>query len=370
MDKALSDLTGSHRLILDAIWRNGPSSRAEIAQVTGYTRSAITQLTQDLMSRGLLTEQPARKGSRGQPARPLVMNARAGFSIGLNFSHSYLDVGLIDLSGALLGQSRVNLESTSAEAIGAKAAVEVDSLLAARKLNRRKLLGVGISIPADFAQDGAVLPHVFFPELAGHGLRERFEAVLDAPCLLDVDGRACAIGERVVGHGKGFATFMLVHIGHGVGGGLIIDGKPYRGALGNAGSFGQYYPYGEPRPSGQDLLETLQGAGFDIRDFNALVDLPEEAETVVSQWIDRAARQLEGDLSRVARFFGPEAIIIAGRFPPSIMEPFAQSIDLNAGLPPNDLLPNPPLMASSLGATAGMIGAATLPIFHSLLPHH
>src|SRR5690606_14618451 len=114
--------------------------------------------------------------------------------------------------------------------------------------------GIGISFPCDFQADGTLLPHAYFPALREPGLVERFQATLGAPVMLENDGRVCAIGERVMGVGTAYRTFMLVHIGHGVGGGLIIDGKPYRGAQGNAGIMGQYYPYGAPRPSGQDLL--------------------------------------------------------------------------------------------------------------------
>ena len=116
---------------------------------------------------------------------------------------------------------------------------------------------------------------------------------------------------------------------------------------------GQYYPYGAPRPSGQDLLETLRAAGFAAGDFDALDHLPAAAGPVVSQWIERAGAQLRGDVARVGRFFGPEAIILAGRLPPPMMTRLAEATDLDAVLRSVDDLPIPPLHASSLGSSAG-----------------
>jgi predicted NBD/HSP70 family sugar kinase len=362
-------LSASYREVLDAVWRNGPSSRAEIAASTRFTRPAITQIVQELTAIGLLTEQPARKGMRGQPSRPLTVRAEAGFAAGVNFSHSYLELALVDLGAAVIGTVRTKLERPDPDAIGAAAAQALDRLIADHALDRSRLLGIGISFPGDFQADGTLLPHAYFPALREPGLVERFEAALDAPVMLENDGRVCAIGERVMGVGTAYRTFMLVHIGHGVGGGLIIDGKPYRGAQGNAGIMGQYYPYGAPRPSGQDLLETLTAAGFAVSDFDGLEILPAESAPVVEQWIARAARQLRGDIARVGRFFGPEAIILAGRLPPAIMTALAEAIDLDSVLRPLDDLPIPPLRASSLGSAAGMIGAASLPIFQGLLPH-
>ncbi|OYX17160.1 MAG: hypothetical protein B7Z07_00575 [Sphingomonadales bacterium 32-67-7] len=369
MATPFGNLSLSYRQVLDAVWRSGPSSRAEIAARTGFTRPAISQIVQELTNMGLLTEQAARKGQRGQPARPVTVKGAAGFSAGVNFSHSYLEVALVDLSGALIATKRADIDRPDPDTIAQTVKQLLDKMIKARSLDRRKVLGVGISMPADFSAEGTWLPHVYFPELRMPDVARQFENILDTTVILENDGRVCALGERVMGAGKAYRTFMLVHIGHGVGGGLIIDGKPYRGALGNAGIMGQYYPYGSPRPSGQDLLETLRAAGIDVDDFDDLERLPDTSE-VVGQWILRAAGQLCGDIARVSRFFGPEAVILAGRLPPSITDRLARAIDMDSILRPMDDLPIPPLLASSLGSSAGMIGAASLPIFQSLLPNH
>jgi len=363
------DLPTSHRRVLDIIWRDGPSSRADIARRTGFTRPAISQMVQELSDQGLLVEQAARRGGRGQPSRPLVMRAEAGFTVGVNFSHSYLDLCLVDLSGAMIETARRPLVAATAEAIGAVAAPCIAEMIDRHGLSRERLLGVGISLPGDFARDGGRLPHPMFADLAGPDLGSRFNSSFGMDVMLENDGRTCAIGERVIGVGAAYRTFMLVHIGHGVGGGIMIDGKPYRGALGNAGILGQFYPYGAPRPSGQDLLETLEQAGFGVADFDGLENLASASQGVVATWVERAAAQLARELACVGRFFGPEAIILTGRLPPAIMTSLVEAIDLGAVLPPTDMLPNPPLLASRLGSAAGMVGAATLPIFRSLLPH-
>ncbi|MDE8650704.1 ROK family transcriptional regulator [Novosphingobium album (ex Liu et al. 2023)] len=369
MATMFGNLSLSYRQVLDAVWRNGPSSRAEIAATTGFTRPAISQIVQELTNLGLLVEQASRKGQRGQPARPVIINGSAAFSAGVNFSHSYLEVALVDLAGTLIATKRTALERPDPETIARVVRRTLDKMIKAGGLDRDKLLGVGISMPADFSAEGTWLPHVYFSELRDPAISECFESILGTAVILENDGRVCAIGERVMGVGNAYRTFMLVHIGHGVGGGLVIDGRPYRGALGNAGIMGQYYPYGSPRPSGQDLLETLKGAGIDVDDFDDLERLPDGSE-VVERWVLRAAGQLCGDIARVSRFFGPEAVILAGRLPPSITNRLAGAIDLESILRPMDDLPIPPLLASSLGSSAGMIGAASLPIYQSLLPNH
>lgn len=368
MRNSLENLTIGSRRFLDMLWRNGPLSRAQIAGLTGFTRPAVTHMAEDLIGRGLLLEQPAQKGRRGQPARPLALRAEAGYAVGINFSTSYAEVGIVNFAGELVGQSAFPIPAPTPEAIGAHAAKEIGGLVARHGLVRSRQIGVGISIPADFDTSGVALPHRLFPDLAGPDLADRFAASLEMPALLENDGRASAIGERLLGIGAGYSSFMLVHLGHGVGGGLIIEGKPFRGALGNAGILGQYYPYGEQRPSGLDLLETLRAEGFAAPDFDWLGNAPEECRPIVDAWVKRAAGQLSGDLARISRFLAPDAVILAGRLPPAILDALAKAIDFAAVLRPMDDLPITPLRASMLGTAAGVIGAAAVPILNALHP--
>ena len=361
-------LTAGHRMVLDSILRQGPSSRAEIAARTLFTRPAITQMVQDLMEMGLVVEQAARRGQRGQPARPIVLNGLAGFAVGVNFSLTYLEIAVVDLAGAVLGTHQAPLGDHAPEAIAATVKEHLSHLLPVLGLDIGRMVGMGISLPSDFHADGSLATHPAFPNLSGGNLERRFGGDLAIPIFLENDGRACAIGERVVGAGRSHETFMLVHLGHGIGGGLIIDGKPYRGALGNAGILGQFYPYGEARPSGLDLLETLRAAGHAIADFDALADLPRRARPVLDAWIQRATEQLTGVLFQVSRFFGPEVVILAGRLPPEIIAALAERIDFEAVRPPLDELPSVPVLASRQGSLAGAIGAASVPIFNLLLP--
>lgn len=366
MKDLLDGLTPGSRLVLDILWRNGPLPRAHVASIAGFTRAAVTNIADELIERGLIAENEPERGKRGQPARPLALNGSAGYAVGITFSTSFGEVGILDFAGKVIGRSTFPLTSPTPELIGESASVAIKLIATRCGLARKRQVGVGIAIPADFDTDGIALPHRLFPDLAGAGLAERFTQGLNLPVILENDGRSSAIGERLLGVGAAYGTFMLVHLGHGVGGGLIIDGKPYRGALGNAGILGQYYPYGQPRPSGFDLLETLQANGFDAQDFDWLDSLPDDCDAVVDAWVNRSADQLSGDLARISRFFGPEAVILAGRLPSAILDRLREAIDFEAVLRPMDNLPITPVLASRLGAAAGVIGAAAVPILDAL----
>ena len=367
MSNLFGELNHGCRRILDALVRNGPCSRAELAALTGFSRPAVTQIIQELTAAALLEEQPPRRGSRGQPAKPVMLRGSAGFAVGVNFSTTYIELAAVTIAGEVVGSMAAPLKDHRPEGIAAAIMAALPQLLTQHGLPRHRLIGMGIAVPGDFDSEGALLPHYLFPGLRAAGLDRRFSDLLGIEVDVDNDGLASAIGERLMGVGREYHSFMLVHLGHGVGGGLIIDGMPYRGALGNAGILGQFYPYGQPRPSGLDLIEALRAAGCQVDDFDGLDRLPKSAIPLIERWIVRAAAQLSGDLARVSRFFGPEAVVIAGRLPPAITTALAAAIDFESVLRPLDDLPIVPVRASTLGSSAGAIGAASLPMNRALL---
>ena len=179
MLKSLTNLTPGARLLLDILWREGPQARARIAQMTGFSRASVTNIADELIDRGLLVEQASERGKRGQPSRPLALNRNAGYAIGINFSVTYGEVGIIDFAGKLIGQARFSIDAPTVAAIGAGASEAIAALVARHRLAKGRQIGVGVSIPADFDINGVALPHSLFPDLAGPGLAARFSHVLD-----------------------------------------------------------------------------------------------------------------------------------------------------------------------------------------------
>ncbi|WP_343226817.1 ROK family protein [Rhizobium laguerreae] len=119
---------------------------------------------------------------------------------------------------------------------------------------------------------------------------------------------------------------FFIHIGHGVGGGAVIDGRPYRGVNGNACLPGVLYLYDQPRPSGQDLFATLNGAGFAIHDFIDLERLPDSAEAALEIWVERAGKQLSETVRVATAMFDPALIVLGGRLPELVTDRLVRAI--------------------------------------------
>ena len=357
-------LSDSERRVLQIIWLNGPMPRHEIAERSGLGGASITRLTRDLEQRGLVSDSILREGKLGQPTRPVAVRGAGAYAFGVNFSHSYIEAGLIDLTGELVSRERASLDRADVETIAGTSAAMLEAHARQHNVPADRIVGAGFSVPGDFGETPtAFQAHAAFPHLRGRDLRAEFAARVPVPVFVENDAASAALGERIHGACRRIDSFLFVHVGHGVGGGVVLNGQLHRGAHGNAGILGMLYPMSQPRPSGQDLLDTLSAAGVEAFDFDALEPLTPESNAPLRRWLARAGGQLGEGLQIAARILDPLAIVVGGRLPPALADALVASIDFDVAFAESRHLPRPSLHVSSLGSFAGVIGAASVCMF-------
>jgi predicted NBD/HSP70 family sugar kinase len=348
---------------METIWRCGPIPRIDIARLTGMTGPHITRLTKDLEDRGLISDTVLRDGTRGQPVRPVSLAREGAYALGINFSHTFIEIGLVDLAGNLVSHEKLPLGRAEPKAIVTAARDALERQVQRTAISRDRIVGAGFSVPGDFREGSRKLhAHMYFPDLAEVDLAEAIEGEMPVPVSVENDAASAAVGERVHGAGGAYRSFLLVHVGHGIGSGLLLDGRLYRGAFGNAGMIGTLFPMNAPRPSGQDLFQTLQQARISINDFDDL-DKLDLSNPVVVAWLERAGRQLSEGLYYAARILDPEAVILGGRLPPLVLEALYKHVNLDTLFERESFLPRPVVIRSRLGSYAGVVGAAAVCFF-------
>ncbi|MCR9196539.1 MAG: ROK family transcriptional regulator [Hyphomonas sp.] len=365
----MADLTFNERQLFELVHRGSHISRAEIAEITNLTPPTVSRLVSRLLEIGLLSERADRSGQLGQPRRQLAVNKGQAFSVGVNFMRGRFDLSIIDIAGDVAFVETAEIDDITPHCIARAASDQLDVALARTGIDHARLIGAGFSLPGGFAEDGETLiAHSYFEPLDQMRLAPIFGEALGLRCSVDTDGACAALGEFLYGLGTDHDTFFFVHIGHGVGGGMIIDGRLYRGPHGNASKPGVLFPYEGPRPSGQDLVETLQAAGIAIQDIADLSEVGAEAQPTIDAWIDRASDQL-ATLSRVITgFFDPQVIFVGGRLPEAINARLVDRISGVALPGPSRGLKNAPVRVSKLGSRSGVLGAASLPVFDTFFP--
>ena len=361
-------LSSSERRVLNAIWRRGPIARGDLAVATGLTPASVTRVVQGLFEREMVRETVERIGARGQPIRPVSVRIDGAHAIGVYFSHRSVEIGLVDMGGSQLETRTLSAEAGTPEAVAQVTRAFIADIVARKLIRPDTLAGVGIALPGDFILGAEQLnAHEFFPALGRPGAVRTMAHGVDVPVFVENDAASAALGERLLGAGQGLDDFLFVHVGHGIGGALFLGGRLYRGVNGNAGMIGIQFPNDRPRPSGQDLFANLQREGVAVEDFPQLEALSISGCPPLRAWIKRAGAQLRLQLALTARILDPGTILIGGRLPLAMLNALVAEIDTPEFCNEGAGLPRPRVMASPLGIKAGMIGAASLPIFRTLM---
>lgn len=363
----LPQLSLNERRLIELIFKNRGVARVDLAQLSGMTGASVTRLISGLSDLELIAEETERSGAQGQPRRLLQLQAQRFLAAGVTFSVTRMNVVLIDLGGSVVATRALDVKSDRPTDIAARAQEAVDQMLVELSKARDALVGIGFALPGNFGTASHLLKaHPFFPTFEDDQAIQAFRSMFNIPCYVENDGTAAALGEYVFGHRSEAADpFFFIHIGHGVGGGAVIGGRPYRGAHGNACLPGVLYPYDQPRPSGEDLLSTLKAAGVPAADFEEIATLPAKADAVIADWVARAGRQLQQAVRTATAFFDPKLIVLGGRIPDDLNRRLVDAILAEPIDGPSRGLPVAPVIASKLGVQAGAVGAACVPLFET-----
>ncbi|MFJ9413885.1 ROK family protein [Streptomyces sp. NPDC101227] len=212
-------------------------SRLELAAATGLTPQAVSKITARLRDDGLAGEAGHRASTGGKPRTVLRLVPGARHAIGLHLDRDELTAVLADLAGEPVAVRRAPLAfEAGAEQVLTDAEREVAALRAGA--GDPLVLGVGVACPGPLDHTAGVLHRVTgAPQWDGFPLRDALAERLGLPVVLDKDTNAAALG-LAQGIPEGAGSFAYLHLGTGLGAGLVLGGGLYRGTRTGAGEFG------------------------------------------------------------------------------------------------------------------------------------
>jgi predicted NBD/HSP70 family sugar kinase len=329
---SLESLRHLNRLrVIHALREEGQISRADIARRTGLSRSTVSSLVADLQADGLVVERAgqaaASSAQGGRPPVLLAFDPSAGAAVGVDFGHRHLRVAVADLSSRILAERAVPLDTDHAAEEGLVAAADlVHEALAEAGIGADRVIGAGLGLPGPIRQEdqvvgsSAILPG-WVGVAAGAELRRR----LDIPIFVDNDANLGALAEAAFGAARDASDLIYLKASSGIGAGLILNGRLYRGAAGLAGELGHVLVDSDGivcRCGNRGCLETLAATG-------ALVELLRRShgeDVTVPKMLalardgDLGCRRVIGDAGRaigravsvLLNVLNPELLVVGG----------------------------------------------------------
>jgi predicted NBD/HSP70 family sugar kinase len=356
----------NRRLILEALQRNGPLSRAELARAVGLTKSTVSSLIQELLDEQVLYEGALQTAGLGRPGMSLEFHSERAMALGVELAVENTTLILLDLNNQTQGQWEwVESPSTSLSERLHRLAAQVRVLVQGFEL----LLGVGLAVPGVIKQDRTL---VYAPN-SGPGWRdehpaEALEALLGLPVTLDNDANASAFGETF--WGENHSPLLYIMLTTGLGTGLVVDGQVYRGRTGAAGELGHWligqqrhhHPASivESELSLRSAVNHYQTHSGRSESFRRILERADGGDRFALETLEYLARQLGRFIANVAVTFDPAVVVLGGPGAEAwqwLEAPLRDTLQKLAFIPEHADLPVRP---SAFGHIAPATGAAAL----------
>jgi predicted NBD/HSP70 family sugar kinase len=232
------------RTILEQIQRTGPVSRAQVARDSGLSKPTVSLGLAALLEAGLVREVGRSSGRPGPTAVLYELNPEAGWVLGVDVGRRRVRAALADITGRVVARRDEPARASSARTLIGQIGAIAHGLAAAAGIGWDQVQHVTVGSPGVFEPTrGAVTLAPNLPGWGRQGLLERLREELGDRIGVENDVNLAAEGERWRGLGRDVDNFGFLSVGTGVGMGLVLDGRLYRGAGGAAGEVG-YMPIG------------------------------------------------------------------------------------------------------------------------------
>ena len=308
----------------------------------------------------------------------------------LDVGGSWMRVALASRDGHLLWQDRVRTHVQ--EGVGAVTAlVEAQIDRGRPQAGDRKIAGIGLALagPVD-PQSGTMYRPPNIPSLDGVSFKQLLKGKVDCPVFVANDATLAALGEYRYGAGVGAHTLVYLTISTGIGGGVVIEGRPMMGAKGMAGELGHMsIAVGGPlcKCGNQGCLEQMasgtaiadrarellaNGGPSKIRDLASgdlsnvsaatVFTAAEQGDGLAREILEGVAQALGAGLVNVLHTFNPDVIILGGGVSINHWEYLHHEVEeyIQAHAMDHVLKMGYKLALSSLGDNIGLLGAAAL----------
>ena len=312
------------------------------------------------------------------------------YRIGVDLGGTNIATGVINEKNEIIGRGKVKTRAPRpAEAIFDSIKEAVDMAVANAGINYADVISVGIGTPGSVNKDTGAIEFSNNLQFNSVPAKQMLEERLKKPVYLENDANAAALGEAVAGSGNGVKNFVAVTLGTGVGSGIIIDGKIYRGSnfcggeMGhmvinvdgipcNCGRKGCWEKYASATALVSQAVEAMEGNKGSLLwqtcdgDLNkvegkTIFEAYDMGDAVAKAVVDKYLYYVAVGIANVVNALQPEAVCVGGGISgqgEKILQPIRDMVKAERYSVYAEK--QAALLPAALGNDAGIIGAALL----------
>lgn len=366
-----SQRDANRQRVLDALLGRGGEdvTYALLAHDTGLAIGTVTSIVREFEGAGMVDTVPG-AGRRGATVR---LGRGAGLVAGVDFGHLHVAVAVADMTGTILAERKILTDSDQDRAASLAAAADlIADLVGETGEAMEAMRQIGMGLPAPMSQ-GRVLGSAIMPGWADVQVRSAAEHAFGRPVVVENDANLGALAECHQGAGRGHSELVFVKVSSGLGAGIVVDGRIFRGAAGIAGELGHLtydeqgplcrcgsrgclQAYTSSRMAREMMSDHLPEAGYD-----EIVAAAITGNVAARRVFEDAGWHLGWGLAMVANLLNPGVIVVGGdmaRAGDLLLESARSGMrrHIFAGADPT------PVVTSELGDRASLMGAVMLAV--------
>jgi predicted NBD/HSP70 family sugar kinase len=371
--------------VLRLVREGHATTRNELAEQSGLSRSTLADRVQSLLALELLQEISGIASTGGRPPATLTFNRGAGVVLVADLDTTHCRIAVSDLAAAPLAERAFAFDVTRPpEAVLADVNAGFEELLrdSGTGVERIRAIAIGVQSPVAFGRGAPIDAHMM-PGWDGFSIPGWFAAHYAAPVLVDSHVNLMALGEHWT-HWRELDHLLYVTVGTSIECGIVSSRQVHRGAHGAAGDIGHIRLAGyddvlcpcgntgclEAVAGGDALAANLTAVGLPASSSRDVVAYARAGEPLALQAIRHAGRAVGEVLAECINFFNPGAIVIGGDLAETPQQLLAgvreAAIGRSLPMATRDLR----VGNTQLGVRAGLIGAAVMVIEHVLAPEN
>ena len=357
----------NQRAVLDRLRRLGAATRPQIARDTGLSKPTVGQALLDLERNGLV--RPVGRTTSG-PGRSAVIyepDPAAGHVLAVDIGRERIRAAVTDLGGTVIARVDERNRSRSAAALLRTVTGLASATVSDAGITPADVVVTVVGSPGVVDRRARVVRHA--PNLPGWesaGVLDGLEESFGPSVVVENDANLAALGEHVYGAARDARVFVCVTVGTGVGMGIVVDGRLFRGARGAAGEVG-FLPVGESASdvrggqfervaAAESVVAQARDRGLPATSARAVFELARSGDARALEVVAVEAERLAFLVASVAAVIDPELVVLGGGV--------GSNVDLllpplEAALRPTTPLA-PPVVAGALGDGAVLSGAIAM----------
>ena len=313
----------SRQQILWLIKDHEQISRADLAKRTGLTRPTVSSIIADFVDKKLVVESGKGESCGGKRPIMLKLNPDACFAIGIDLGDDYLIRGVLcDLCGNVVAREDLEYENDFETIL--QVLEDIIALLSTN-VTKEKIKGVGIAVSGIVDTESNEVVNSSTLDIEKKQIAKRLAQRCQFNVFLENRPNAAALAETQFGAGKNFRNLVYITSGRGVGAGIVINGKIFRGSFGTAGEIGEIRLPIAKEGGGfeRHCLEDLTRASAVCAQaekikkramhYNEVMKAYRSGDAEICAIMDQNAEYMACAAQIIADVLNPEAIILGGR---------------------------------------------------------